>query len=282
MESLLVSTETLARHVNDPAWVVIDVRHELANPATGPRLYSEGHIPGAFFLHVDDDLSGEKDGTNGRHPLPDLAAFEAAVRACGVGPGIQVIAYDDQGGGYAVRLWWLLRWLGHDAVAVLDGGYPRWVAEGRPTNTATPTPRHGTFEARPHLGATVDAAFVDRFRESPALRILDARAAERFEGKQEPIDTQAGHIPGARNRFWKSNLAPDGRFKAPEVLRAELLDALEGTPPEASVHMCGSGVTACHTLFAMALAGLPMGRLYPGSWSEWSSDPARAVGKGPA
>lgn len=282
MESLLVSTETLAKHLGDPGWIVVDVRHELSNPATGPRLYSEGHIPGAFFLHVDDDLSSPKTAATGRHPLPDLKAFEAKVRACGIGPGKQVVAYDDQGGSYASRLWWMLQWLGHEAVAILDGGYPKWTAEGRPTNTAKPAPRQGEFVARPHLGQTVDAAFVDRFRTHASIRLLDARAAERFAGQNETIDPTAGHIPGARNRFWKANLAADGRFKAPDVLREELTLALAGTAPESSIHMCGSGVTACHNLFAMALAGLPMGRLYPGSWSEWIVDPARAVAQGPA
>jgi thiosulfate/3-mercaptopyruvate sulfurtransferase len=282
MEKLLVTTENLAKHLDDPNWVVVDTRHELSNPDTGPRAYAEGHIPGAFFLHVDHDLSAPKTGTNGRHPLPDLKTFEAKIRACGIGPGVQVVAYDDAGGCYAVRLWWMLQWLGHEAVAVLDGGLTTWTAEGRPTNRDQPAPRRGEFTARPHLGSTVDAAFVDRFRADASIRLLDARAAERFEGRSESIDPKAGHIPGARNRFWKANLAADGRFKAPADLRAEFTQALAGTAPEASIHMCGSGVTACHNLFAMALAGLPMGRLYPGSWSEWVADPAHAVAQGPA
>ncbi|MBC8023217.1 MAG: sulfurtransferase, partial [Burkholderiales bacterium] len=177
---------------------------------------------------------------------------------------------------FAVRLWWMLRWLGHDKAALLDGGFPLWQKEGRPVAKAVPAPRQGSFVPRPHLGATVDVHFVERFREDPSIRLLDARTAERFKGLQEPIDPVAGHIPGAINRFWQKNLNPDGRFKSSEQLRAEF-EALLGTDAERAVHMCGSGVTACHNAFAMELAGLPAGRLYPGSWSEWCSDRARPV-----
>ena len=276
---LLVTTGELAAHLGDPAWVVIDTRHDLMDPGKGRRAYAEGHIPGAYFLSVDEDLAGAKTGKNGRHPLPDPQAFAARINACGVTPDSQVVVYDDLGGNFSVRLWWMLRWLGHAKVALLDGGYPLWVKEGRPTTKEVPAARQGSFVPRPRLGATVDAHFVDRYRQDPSIKLVDARAAERYRGVQEPVDPVAGHVPGAVNRFWQSNLAPDGRFKAPDSLRREFEQFLGGTQPSAVVHMCGSGVTACHNIFAMELAGLPGGRLYPGSWSEWCADPARPVAR---
>jgi thiosulfate/3-mercaptopyruvate sulfurtransferase len=275
---LLVSTETLAQHLDDPDWIVIDTRHDLVDPIKGPKAYAAGHIPGAFFLHVDHDLSGPKTGRNGRHPLPDLATFAAKVNACGVAPGKQVVVYDDLSGNFAVRLWWMLRWLGHEGTALLDGGYPAWLAQGRPTTAQVPAPRQGSFVPRPRLGAAVDVHYVERFRQDPGIKLVDARASERYQGLQEAIDPVAGHVPGAVNRFWKENLQPDGTFKAAAQLRQEFETFLGGTAPDSVVHMCGSGVTACHNIFAMELAGLPGGRLYPGSWSEWCSDPARPVG----
>lgn len=276
---MLVGTEELAQHLGDPEWVVIDTRHDLMDPEHGREAYAAGHIPGAFFLHVDDDLSGPRTGRNGRHPLPDLATFAAKVGRCGVTPRSQVVVYDDLAGTFAARLWWMLRWLGHDRVALLDAGYPRWVAERRPVTTEVPAPRAGSFVPRPRLGATVDAHFVERFREDPAVKLIDARAPERFAGAQEPIDPVAGHVPGAVNRFWKRNLLADGRFRPPAELRAEFEQLLAGADPANAVHMCGSGVTALHNLFAMELAGLPGGRLYPGSWSEWCADPSRPVAR---
>jgi thiosulfate/3-mercaptopyruvate sulfurtransferase len=279
--NLLVTTEELAKHLDDPDWIVIDTRHDLANPEKGPQAYAEGHIPGAYFMHVDHDLSAPKTGTNGRHPLPDLETFARKLNATGIAPGKQVVVYDDAGGGFAVRLWWMLRWLGHEAVAVLDGGYPLWVKEGRPIAKEVPARRLGAFVPRPHLGDSVDVHFVDRFREAPDMKLVDARAGERYRGEQETIDPVAGHVPGAINRFWKDNLASDGRFKLAGMLRREFDTLLDGIAPEQVVHMCGSGVTACHNVFAMELAGLPGSKLYPGSWSEWCADPARAVAKGP-
>jgi len=281
MEKILVGTEELERHLGDPDWVVFDTRHDMTDTDRGRRSYAAGHIPGAYFLHVDDDLSGRKTGTNGRHPLPDLAAFAAKIDARGVKPGTQVVVYDDLNGNFAVRLWWMLRWLGHEKVALLDGGWPLWDHEERPVSTAEPAPRKGQFVAKPHLGETVDTPFVERFREDPSIVLIDARAPDRFNGLKEPIDPVAGHIPGAVNRFWQKNLQPDGRFKAAAELRKEY-DALLGShKPELSVHMCGSGVTACHNMFAMALAGLAPGRLYPGSWSEWCADRSRPVSARP-
>jgi thiosulfate/3-mercaptopyruvate sulfurtransferase len=278
---MLVTTEELARHLGDPHWIVIDTRHDLVDPAKGPSLYAEGHIPGAYFMHVDDDLSAPRTGTNGRHPLPDLGVFAAKVNERGVTPDSKVVVYDDAGGGFAVRLWWMLRWLGHEKVALLDGGYPLWVKEGRSVTKDAAPQRPGAFVPKPRLGGTVDAHYIERFSTAPSTRLIDARAAERFEGRQETIDPVAGHIPGAVNRFWKENLEPDGRFKPAARLRPEYESILVGLAPGRVVHMCGSGVTACHNLFAMELAGLGGSKLYPGSWSEWCADPARAVAKGP-
>jgi thiosulfate/3-mercaptopyruvate sulfurtransferase len=279
MEKLLVGTEDRAKHLDDPEWIVFDTRHDLVDAGKGRKAYAAGHIPGAYFIHVDEDLAGTKTGKNGRHPLPDPAQFAARMNAFGLSPGKQVVVYDDLGGNFAVRLWWMLRWLGHDRVALLDGGFPLWVKEGRPVTTEAPPARDGTFVPKPRLGATVDVHYVDRFRADPAVKLMDARAAERFNGQQEPIDPVAGHIPGAMNRFWQKNLQPDGRFKTSQALREELIAALEGADPAMAVHMCGSGVTACHNIFAMELAGLPGGRLYPGSWSEWCADSTRPVAR---
>jgi thiosulfate/3-mercaptopyruvate sulfurtransferase len=276
----LVSPKHLAAHLADPEWVVFDVRHDLGNVNRGRRDYHAAHIPGAYFLHLDEDLSGEKTGSNGRHPLPDLAAFAARLSKCGVAPGRQVVVYDDAGASVAARLWWMLRWLGHERVAILDGGLPAWLKEGLPTDSVVPAPREGRFEPRPMLGAIADIHYVDAFRNSPTVRLVDARVAERFKGITETIDPVAGHIPGAVNRFWKDNLDENGRFKAPQELKREFLALLGEATPSLVVHYCGSGVTACHNLFAMELAGLGGSRLYPGSWSEWCADRARPVALG--
>ena len=279
MEKSLVTAHELAQHLDDPSWVVFDVRHDLADTEKGRRAYAEGHIPGAYFLHMDEDLSGAKDGRNGRHPLPEARTFAQKLSERGVGPLSQVVAYDDAGGSFAVRLWWMLRWLGHEHDAVLDGGWPLWVKEGRPVDRGTPRPRRGAFTPHPMLDASVDVHFVARTRDDPGVTLVDARAPERYAGRQEPIDPVAGHVPGAINRFWQKNLRADGRFKPGHELREEF-SALLGTARAGSVvHMCGSGVTACHNLFAMTLAGLPPGRLYPGSWSEWCAESTRPVAR---
>jgi thiosulfate/3-mercaptopyruvate sulfurtransferase len=278
---MLTTTTELAKHLDDPDWVVFDTRHDLMDEARGPKVYAAAHIPGAYFLHVDHDLAGAKTGKNGRHPLPELATFAAKMNRCGVAPHRQVVVYDDMGGNWSVRLWWMLRWLGHAKVSILDGQYPLWVEEGRPVTKEVPPPREGAFVPKPLLGATVDAAYIEAFRADPAAKLIDARTGERFEGRVEPVDPVPGHIPGAVNRFWKDNLDAHGHFKPPEQLRAEFEALLGGTAADRAMHMCGSGVTACHNLFAMELAGLAGSRLYPGSWSEWCADPARPVAKGP-
>lgn len=276
MAPILVSTAELAAHLGDPAWIVFDTRADLTDPAKGPAMYAEGHIPGAQFLHLDDDLSSPRTGENGRHPMANIDAFAKRINACGVTPDSQVVVYDDVGGNFAVRLWWMLRWLGHEKTALLDGGIPKWKKEARPLSKEVPPARAGTFVPRPHLGDIVDVHFIERFRDDASIVLLDARAAERFKGLTEPIDPVAGHIPGAVNRFWKDNLTPEGTFKPPQQLRAEFEEIL-GNHPERAVHMCGSGVTACHNAFAMELAGLPGGRLYAGSWSEWIADRSRPI-----
>jgi len=280
MENFLVSPQELAGHLDDPDWVVFDTRHDLANAEEGRLAYAESHVPGAYFLHLDEDLSGAKTGKNGRHPLPDLAEFARRMNERGVKPDTQVVVYDDMGGNFAVRLWWTLRWLGHDRVALLDGGFPAWEKEGRPVSRESPAPRPGSFVPKPHLGWTVDAPFLERFHGGGVVKLLDARGAERFSGAKEPIDPVGGHVPGAVNRFWQRNLAADGRFKSPGALREEYAALLAGASPSQTVHMCGSGVTACHNIFAMELAGLAGARLYPGSWSEWCADPARPIATG--
>lgn len=259
-----------------PAPVLLDCGFDLADTAAGERAYAAGHLPGAQYAHLDRDLSGSKTGSNGRHPLPQRAALAAAMARWGITPGVQVVAHDDQGGVYASRAWWLLRWMGHDAVAVLDGGRAAWLAVGGALDTAVPaTPAAPPYPERAPGMTTVDTATL--LGQLGRRALLDARAPERFRGEVEPLDPVAGHIPGATCRFFKSNLGPDGRFKPREQLRAEF-EAL-GASADA-VHQCGSGVTACHNLLAMAHAGLPPGALYPGSWSEWCSDPARPVAIG--
>ena len=273
----------LATHPADCAWVVVDCRHDLANLGAGRDAYAAGHIAGAVFADVETDLAGPRRGADGafrgRHPLPDKDAFLDRLRAWGVGDDTQVVAYDAHGGMFAARLWWMLRWVGHAAVAVLDGGLPAWQAAGHPVSADAPAPRaRGTLAAHDALVTTVDVNDVLHTVQHGGRTIVDARAPDRFRGENETIDPVGGHIPGATNRFFKDNLQPDGRFKAPAQLAAEWKAAV-GDPKQA-VMQCGSGVTACHNLLALDVAGLPGASLYPGSWSEWSADPKRAVATG--
>jgi thiosulfate/3-mercaptopyruvate sulfurtransferase len=276
----LISAESLAALVaHGPQPVIIDTSFDLADTGSGERRYRESHLPGAHYLHLDRDLSGAKTGRNGRHPLPERARFARTVGALGVGPETQVVCLDAQGGVYAARLWWMLRWLGHAAVAVLDGGLQAWRdAGGEVTGDKSVPPGGPPYPERPSLAPTVDAAGV---AARPPLRmLLDARSEERFRGEVEPIDPVAGHIPGAFQRFHKSNLDADSRFKPAALLRDEFAGLLAGRAPGDVIHSCGSGVTACHNLLAMEHAGLGGSALYPGSWSEWSSDPERPIARG--
>ena len=246
----------------------------------GEERYAQGHLPGARFAHLDRDLSAPKTGRNGRHPLPDPADAARVFGRLGIGAASQVVAYDNGSGMFAVRLWWMLRWLGHEAVAVLDGGFEKWSREGRPVTADVPlrgaagVPGPAGGARRRRGGARACAA------HGASLALVDARAAERYRGDVEPLDPVAGHIPGARNRPFAANLNPDLTFKPADVLRAEFADLLGTTPLDRVVHYCGSGVSACHNLLAMEIAGLPGTRLYPGSWSEWCADASRPVATG--
>lgn len=285
MYTTLIDANTLAQHLSDPKWVVLDCRHDLMNPDFGRHAYAEGHLQNARLAHLDTDLSGPKSGADGafrgRHPLPERALLLDTLRAWGIDDDSQVVAYDAHGGMYAARLWWLLRWLGHGAVAVLDGGLAAWSAAGLALDTApAPARPRGTLSERPTLVRTVTLAQMEGNLASARLQVIDARANDRFRGENETIDPVGGHIPGARNRFFKDNLQADGRFKDAATLRQELAPIVGA--PDNAVMQCGSGVTACHNLLALEVAGLPGAALYPGSWSEWCSSPTRPVATGPA
>ena len=276
----LVSTAQLAQHLDDPEWVVFDCRFTLTDPEAGRRAYGNGHIPGARYAHLDDDLSSPIIPGSGRHPLPDPDVLAQKLGAWGVGPQSQVVVYDDSFGSMAVRLWWLLRWLGHDAVALLDGGLPRWNRDKQALSKETPDIRPAHFHGKPNRNAWVDVAEVDAARHNPHRRIVDARPEERFTGDIEPLDKIAGHIPHSCNWSFEENLDLGGTLLSAEELRESYLKLLAGLPPENIIHTCGSGVTACHNILAMEAAGLSGSKLYPGSWSEWIADPARPVETG--
>jgi thiosulfate/3-mercaptopyruvate sulfurtransferase len=283
MYTTLIDPAALAAHIDDPAWVILDCRHDLVNLGAGRAAYAAGHLPNAQFADVETALSGAKRGDDGafrgRHPLPRREVFIEQLRAWGINDDTQVVAYDAHGGMFAARVWWMLRWVGHEAVAVLDGGLPAWQAAGHAVPTAVPAERApGTITLREALVGTVDVTEVVQNVEHGGKTIVDARAPDRFRGENETIDPVGGHIPGAKNRFFKDNLQADGRFKAPEQLKAEL-GATVGDPSQA-IMQCGSGVTACHNVLALEVAGMTGAALYPGSWSEWSADPARPVATG--
>ena len=277
----LISTADLAAHLDDPSWVVVDVRYSLADTAAGLAQYRESHIAGAVYASLSHDLSSAPTGTNGRHPLPAPDAMAASFGRLGIGPGTQVVCYDGDN-MFAARLWWMLRFLGHDAVAVLDGGFPKWVSEGRPVQAGDEHRSAATFTATVREQMRVPVDVVAAASQSGTLRLVDARAPERFEGKNETLDKAAGHIPGAANYFFKQNFTAEGTIRPAEELRPALAAATAGKPMSEVVMYCGSGVTACQNLLALEHAGLPGARLYLGSWSEWSADPARPVETGPA
>lgn len=283
MGPLIAAADLIARRQHTPGVVILDCGFDLFDGAAGERAYTAGHLPGAWYAHLERDLSGPKsprgpvDG--GRHPLPDPAGWAQRVAQWGIAPHTPVVAYDEQGGCYAARAWWMLRWLGHSAVAVLDGGKAAWVGAGGTLSQEVPAPLAGgsaSYPLREPAMATVSAQALQQ--GLGRLTLVDARAGERYRGETEPLDTRAGHIPGAVNRFFKDNLQADGRFKPVAQLRAEWGPLLGGGTPV--VHQCGSGVTACHNLLALAHAGFGDGTLFPGSWSEWSADPTRPVALG--
>jgi thiosulfate/3-mercaptopyruvate sulfurtransferase len=276
----LIQPDELAARLGESGLLICDCRHDLVDAEAGRRAYALGHVPGAHFLHLDDDLSGPRTGSNGRHPLPDPQRFAQRMAAIGLAPDVEVVAYDASGGAFAARLWWLLRWLGHDRVRVLDGGWPAWMAVGGEVSVASAQQVPKAWEAIPRPW-TVSVHDVVANLTRRAFQLIDARAPGRFAGEGETLDPVAGHIPGARNRFFQLNLDGSGRFKSPEQLRAEWQPVLAGLSPDQIVHQCGSGVTACHNLLALELAGYSGSRLYPGSWSEWCSDPTRPIATGP-
>jgi len=280
MHSTLVSTEELVQHLDDPNWIVFDCRFTLTDPEAGRRAYQHGHIPGARYAHLDNDLSSPITATSGRHPLPDPQALAAKLGQWGVDETRQVVVYDDSFGSMAVRMWWLLRWLGHDAVALLDGGLPRWMRQKLPITAALPTIKPTLFTPRLQNAMWADASEVNQARQDRSRMIIDARPEQRFSGENEPLDRVGGHIPGSVNWTFEENIDFDGTYLPAEELRAAYLDLLHGIPPEQVIHSCGSGVTACHNILAMEIAGLAGGKLYPGSWSEWISDPSRPIATG--
>ena len=277
----VVDADTLCTNLANPSWRLIDCRHDLLRPEAGQEAYRVGHLRGAVFAHLDRDLSGPHNGKNGRHPLPSSEQVVDRFRLWGIEKETQVVAYDAGNGQFAGRLWWLARWIGHARVALLDGGFQAGLDAGIAVDTDTPFYAATRLEAGSTLVATADADKADAIRADPDWLLVDARAPDRFEGRNETIDPVAGHIPGAVNRFWQANLQADGRFKTAEQLRREFEALLAGRPATRLVAQCGSGVTACHHLVAMERAGLGGASLFAGSWSEWISDPTRPVAVGP-
>jgi thiosulfate/3-mercaptopyruvate sulfurtransferase len=279
----LIDCRQLGEKIGEPSLRVFDCRFDLADTGRGERNYHESHLPGAIYAHLDRDLSGPITPQSGRHPLPDPKRLCRWLGQHAVQEDTQVVVYDDSGGTMAVRLWWLLRWLGHHQVALIDGGWQAWTQAGLPTEQTLPQRVSGTaFDCRPDWRQVVDSDTILRQHRDGgnALLLIDARSAERFRGEAEPIDPVAGHIPGAINLPLQQNLAADGRFMPATKLRSLYDGALAGRPPKDVALMCGSGVTACHNLLAMEIAGLPGGRLYAGSWSEWIRDTSRPVACG--
>lgn len=275
---MLIDTARLSEHLEEPDWIVFDCRHDLNDYARGEQIYCAEHIPGAFFARVETDLSGPKSRTNGRHPLPDPHVFAEFLGGHGVTENTHIVAYDDVGGQYAARLWWMARWIGLTRVAVLDGGLPKWKAEQRALSAEMPTERSPQgLMVFPDDSMWLSVEAVEANIQEGQYLILDARAPERYLGKVEPLDKVAGHIPGAANHFFQSNLAADLTMRPAAELRAAFERVLDGRAPNEVVHQCGSGITACANLLAMEYVGLTGSRLYPGSWSEWIADPRRPI-----
>jgi len=278
----LIQAEQVIDHLGDPEWAIVDCRFYLANPRRGCEEYLAGHIPGAVYAHLDADLCGPvHPGITGRHPLPEIPAITEKLSAWGIGPNVQVVAYDDAGGSMAAaRLWWMLLWLGHPAVAVLDGSWRRWKREGHPVQEGLNSRPGRVFIPRIQAEMRADTEEILASLNQPGFRLVDVRSPDRYRGENETIDPVAGHIPGAVNLPYAENLDQRGRFLSPEILKDHFTKALEGTPPEEAVFYCGSGVTAAQSLLAAAQAGLGIARLFDGSWSEWITNPARPVAIG--
>lgn len=276
----IINADTLLSQLDNPDWVIIDCRFALNDVEAGPRAYRLEHLPGARYANLNSDLSAPVTPLTGRHPLPDPKILAKRLGAWGIGNTTQVVVYDDMGGAFAARLWWLLRWLGHHAVAVLDGGLPFWKSQNYPLTNELPTATKLHFQVTLDSQMMLSASAVQALMAQQGICLLDARAAVRYRGEQEPIDPVAGHVPGALNRPQQDNLDQQLRFRSQQDLRAEFLQLLHAYTPEQTVHMCGSGVTACHNLIAMEYAGLSSSKLYAGSWSEWIRDPNRPLIRG--
>lgn len=276
----LVSTDELAENLDNPDWVIFDCRFTLTDSLAGKKKYDEGHIPGAIYAHLDNDLASPVTSTSGRHPLPDVDLFSRKLSEWGVDNTKQVVVYDDTFGAMACRMWWLLRWLGHDNVALLDGVYPKWLKDKNPTDTQLPTIIASTFKADVRDELVVDADYVQKHIAENENVLIDARPDIRFTGTSEPMDKVAGHVPGAINRPFDDNLDIGGNFMSVDELKEDYAEILKNKTPSQVINMCGSGVTACHNILAMECLGFKNTRLYVGSWSHWITDGTRGVATG--
>src|SRR6266702_6083963 len=282
MYTTLIDGSELAAHTDDTNWTVLDCRSDLARPEWGASVYAEGHIPNAIYAHLDRNLSGPVTSTSGRHPLPLVEAFAATLGRWGIDESTQVVAYDQGNGAYASRLWWLLRWLGHSRVAVLNGGFAAWQHAGLAVSKQPSVRQPRRFAAKVSQNSVVSTVELERLLATGQLgsgqrTLIDARSADRFAGQNETIDPVAGHVPGARNHPFAHNLDAQGRFLPAQALRSKWLETLRGQAPAQAIAMCGSGVTACHNLLALEIAGLPGAQLYAGCWCGWIRDAARHV-----
>jgi thiosulfate/3-mercaptopyruvate sulfurtransferase len=277
MHTSLISTDLLAEHLSDSSWLIADCRYNLKDEHWGHAQYIASHVPGAVFVSITHDLSTRPTGTNGRHPLPSPEAIAATFSRLGIGDETQVIAYDQDAGAFASRLWWMLRYLGHDAVAVLDGGFAKWERERRATRGGEETRPAATFTPRLRGGMRVTAEQVVARVGDQSMLLVDARSPERYQGQPDPLDNVPGHIPGARNRFYRQNITATGTMRPGAELKVDFERVLGGRSPNDVVMYCGSGITACYNLLAMEHAGLHGAKLFAGSWSEWEADPARPV-----
>lgn len=280
--TVLIATDELAPHLGDPDWAIIDCRFRLDNPAFGRQAYNEAHIPGAIYAHLNDELSGPiVPGQTGRHPLPSLEQFAETLSTWGIDERVQVVAYDDMGGMIAGRLWWMLRWLGHFNVAVLDGDFRHWQKEGRPVTSGGEQRPRRRFLPYPQPHMQVSRTDVIANLSDPHFQLFDSRDEKRYRGEPNPLDTISGHIPGAQSAFYARNLDENGKFLPPEKLRERFAALLHDRPVEESVFYCGSGVSLHHNLLALEHAGFaPGARVYIGSWSDWTNDPTRPVATG--
>jgi thiosulfate/3-mercaptopyruvate sulfurtransferase len=279
--TFLIDASELGLHLENPNWAIVDCRFSLDDTERGRRDYQKAHIAGAVYAHLDSDLSGgEIPGRTGRHPLPEIPSLAETLAAWGIDAGTQVVVYDDSAGSMAARLWWLLNWMGHKNVALLNGGWPAWTQAGLPARGGEEHREFRRFEPREVSGAYVTAEQVQKYRNDPRYVILDARSGPRFRGEVEPIDPVAGHIPGAISAPWDESVTAEGKFLSPENLRLRFEKLTKSIPPENVICYCGSGVTAAHNIIAMATAGLGTARLYAGSWSEWVTNADRPVAKG--